>query len=71
MKAENFHDELKVINGIQVKLTSYKIGDEYYCHVTNIDPGGTIARSAGKTMEEAKEKAWEKVVLRVGSARKN
>lgn len=65
MKAEQYQDELKEINGFLVHITTYKIGDEYYCHITNADPGATIARADGKTVEEARQNAMQKVIGRL------
>jgi hypothetical protein len=55
MNTEHYQDELKEINGFLVHITTYKIGDEYFCHITNADPGATIARAAGKTEDEARQ----------------
>ena len=66
MKAAQYHDELKEINGIMVHVTTYQIGDEFYCHITNADPGATIARAAGKTAEEASQAAIQKLTIRLG-----
>jgi len=65
MKAEQYQDEMKEINGFLVHITTYKIGDEYYCHITNADPGATIARAGGKTVEEARQNAMQKVMGRL------
>jgi hypothetical protein len=68
MKAEQYQDELKEVNGFLVHIITYKIGDEYYCHITNADPGATIARADGKTVEEARQNAMQKAIgrLKVG-----
>lgn len=68
MNTEHYQDELKEINGFLVHITTYKIGDEYFCHVTNADPGATIARAAGKTVEEARQTAMQKVKERLVKA---
>jgi hypothetical protein len=66
MKTEHYHDEVKEINGILVHITTYKIDDDYYCHITNADPGATIARAVGKTAGEASVAAMQKVTARLG-----
>jgi uncharacterized protein YktB (UPF0637 family) len=65
MKAEQYQDELKEVNGILVHIVTYKIGDEFYCHIDNADPGATIARAAGSTVEEARQKAMKKATERL------
>ena len=52
-------------------MTTYKIGDDYYCHVYNVDPGATIARATAATREEAVEEAMIKVSQRIRSLNKN
>ncbi len=65
MKAEEFKTEKQILNGIDLELSTYKIGDEYYCHVSNLNPGATIARAEGKTRDEAVNIALDKVKQRL------
>jgi len=65
LNTHQYQDELKEVNGILVRITTYKIGDEYYCHIANTDPGATIARAAGSTEKEARQKAMQKVMERL------
>ena len=65
MKTEQYRDEVQEINGILAHITTYKIGDDYYCHISNTDPGATIARASGKTMEEARQNALQKLAGRL------
>ena len=65
MKAENFKEEVSEFNGVPIRVTTYKIGDDYYCHVYNVDPGATIARSTAATREKAVEEAMLKVSHRI------
>ena len=66
MNTENFKEEYVELEGIKVRSTTYKIGDECYCHIYNADPGATIARATASTVEEAKQKAVEKASSRLG-----
>jgi len=65
MKTEEFKEEFRELNGTKVRITTYKIGDEFYCHIYNADPGATIARASGNTHEEAVQKALEKATTRI------
>jgi hypothetical protein len=65
MKTENFKEEIRELNGTKIQITTYQIGAEFYCHVSNTDPGATIARATGQTDEEAKQKALEKASARI------
>ena len=60
MKAEEYQKDLREIFGLQVSITSYKFGSQYYCHVDNIDPGVTIVRTAAESKEEAIAEAMAK-----------
>jgi hypothetical protein len=65
MNTENFKEEFRDLEGTKVRITTYKIGDECYCHVYNADPGATIARATAGTVEEAMQKAIEKASSRL------
>jgi len=65
MTTENFKEEFRELNGTKVRITSYKIGNEFYCHVYNADPGATIARATANTLEDAMQKAIEKASARL------
>ena len=53
------------MEGTKVRIITYKIGGEYYCHIYNADPGAAIARATANTMEEAMQKAIEKASSRL------
>ena len=55
LKSENYRTTPHEVNGVQINITSYKIGEQFYCHVTNLDPGATIARAEATTSQEDAE----------------
>ncbi|MDA2933391.1 hypothetical protein MYX82_03505 [Acidobacteria bacterium AH-259-D05] len=65
MKAENYHSETREVQGTTVNVTTYKIGERYFCHIDNVNPGATIARSEGASLAEALEVALEKATARL------
>jgi hypothetical protein len=65
MKTENFTEEVMDVEGIKIRVTTYQIGTEHYCHVHNLDPGAVIARSNSDTREVAKEQALRKARQRL------
>jgi hypothetical protein len=69
MTTENFKEEFRELNGTKVRITSYKIGNEFYCHVYNADPGATIARGTANTLEDAMQKAIGKASARLSGAK--
>ena len=65
MNTENFSEILFDLNGTKVRLTTYKIGEEHYCHVYNVDPGSVISRASSNNRERAKEEALNKAKQRL------
>ena len=68
MKAEDYRAEVRVLGDQPIKITSYKIGELYHCHVANQDPGATIARAEGTTRDEAEQNAVAKAMKRMKAA---
>jgi len=60
MKAEKYSKRQEQVGRWKVNIVSYKLGDQYYCTVDNVEPGATLARSQGSTREEVEKKALEK-----------
>ena len=66
LNAEVYQESPYVLNGVALTITTYKIGERFYCHIQNADPGATIARASGTSREEATEAALAKVSKRLG-----
>lgn len=64
-KAENYQIEEKNVNSVDLKITTYQIGEQFYCHIENKDPGATIARAEGTDREEARQHALAKAEKRL------
>ena len=65
LKAEELRTAIKEVSGVQINVVSYKIGDRFYCHISNLDPGATIARTDAASQEEAEQSALHKVAERL------
>ncbi len=65
MKAEEYAVEKQWLGTIPVRLTIYRIGSRFHCHIENADPGATIARAEGATRVEATTVALSKAVERL------
>jgi len=65
LKAKEYKEQKTLINGFPIRVTTYRIGETFHCHVANIDPGATITRSVGKTYEEAEQYALKKASERL------
>lgn len=57
MKVENFAERKVEIGGWPVNLTTYQIGELFYCRADNVSPGAGLARTTGATRDEAEDKA--------------
>ncbi len=58
--AREYQVQDRQINGIPVKVASYRMNEAYYCQVANADPGATIARAEGATRQQAVDAALSK-----------
>ncbi len=62
------HDLAKrqlILEGVEVAVISYRIGDRYSCTVDNIDPGAIIARGSGPDRKTAEDAAIEQASMKL------
>ena len=71
MKPEEYGERLIDVNGWQVKLTTYRLGDTYHCSADNVSPGALIARTTGPTRDAAEQEALTVAERRLGRTRKH
>ena len=71
MNVQNHSERRIEIGGWEVNLRTYQIGDTYHCKADNVSPGANIARSTGRTREEAEQKAIEKAAQRLAGTRRH
>jgi hypothetical protein len=60
MTPQDYVERKIEIEGWPVNLTSYKLGDLFYCKVDNVSPGAWLARTNAATREEAERQAIER-----------
>jgi len=48
------------VEGWQVNLTTYKLGEVYHSKADNVSPGASLARTTGATREEAEQEALDR-----------
>jgi thiosulfate/3-mercaptopyruvate sulfurtransferase len=58
-EAQDYHTEKREFRGVRIIISSYKIGDRFFCHVTNEDPGATVARADGPDRNTAVSRALD------------
>jgi len=57
MKAEEYRERSLEVDGWAVNLASYRLGSEWRCKADNVSPGAALARTKGRTRQEAEEQA--------------
>ena len=57
LRAEDLQQREDKIESRPVRITSYRVGNQFRSTVDNIDPGATVARGAGPTREAAEQEA--------------
>ena len=67
LKADDFSINTRELSGLKVNIVSYKIGNKYYCHIDNVDPGATIVRLEGESKEQVLQEAMDRAIRRVTS----
>ena len=71
MKPEKYEEKKLEVEGWPLRLTSYKLGEVFYCQADNVSPGATLVRETGSTREEAERKALEVARRRLGRTRRH
>ena len=59
-RSEDYRETRRELDGWPINVTSYRVGDKWYCTIDNVSPGARFARAEGGTREEAEGTALEK-----------
>ena len=57
VKPENFSERKVEVDGWQVNLTTYQLGDKWHTKADNVSPGAALARVVADTREDAEARA--------------
>ena len=60
MKPDAYAERTVEVDGWRVMLTSYRMGELFYCKADNVSPGAWLARTTASTREEAEGNALER-----------
>ncbi len=66
-----YQERIEPVPPFQIHITSYRIQDEYFCSVDNVDPGAVIARSKSLTREVAESIAISRAKAKLKKSRVN
>jgi hypothetical protein len=69
MKAEEYSKRQTELGGWPASIETYRLGDVYYCTISNVDPGARIARAQGPTRDAAEQTAIEKATRYLSQTR--
>jgi hypothetical protein len=70
MTPQEYRETKLEIEGWPVNVTSYRLGNRFYCKVDNVSPGAWLARTTGATREEAEQAALERAKQLLGRTRR-
>jgi hypothetical protein len=57
MKPQNYSERKLEVDGWQVNLTIYQLGDKWHAKADNVSPGAALARIVADSREDAESKA--------------
>ncbi len=60
MKTQEYAERRIEIEGWPVNVTSYKLGDQFYCKIDNVSPGAWLARTTAASREQAEQEALDR-----------
>jgi hypothetical protein len=69
LRAEQYLRRYDTVEGWQVGITSYQLGDVFYCSIESVSAGANIARSQGANRDEAEERALTRARERLARTR--
>jgi hypothetical protein len=69
LRAEQYLRRYDMVEGWQVGITSYRLGDMFYCSIESVGAGANIARSEGTDRDQAEERALSKARERLARTR--
>ncbi len=57
MKPEHFTERKVEVDGWEVNLTTYQLGEKWHTKADNVSPGAALARVVADTREDAESRA--------------
>jgi hypothetical protein len=70
MKPQNYSKRKVQVAGWEANVTTYQLGDRWYCTVDNVSPGAWITKTEGASREEAEQKALERAAELLAKTRR-
>ena len=70
MNAEDYSRRQVQLAGWQISIETYRLGSDWHCTISSVDPGARFARGDGETREQAEARAIEKATRYLGQTRR-
>ncbi len=71
MKPENYSERIEEVDGWQVRLISYELGDQCHCTADNVSPGANLARVVAASKQEAEAQALATATEKLSRTRRH
>ena len=71
MNPTNYTERKVEIDGWQVNLTTYQLGNKWHSKADNVSPGAALARIVADTREEAEAQALERARALLSRTKRN
>jgi hypothetical protein len=68
--AQEYERRHEVLEGWEIGITTYRLGERCFCKVDNVSPGALIARAVAATKAEAERSALASARTRLASTRR-
>lgn len=68
--AKDYSERIVDVGDWQVRITSFRLGDEYFAKADNVSPGAWLARAAADTKERAEEEVLQHATARLARTRR-
>lgn len=67
---QEYSERIVDVGEWQVRVTSFRLGDEYFAKADNVSPGAWLARAAAATKERAEKEVLDHAATRLGRTRR-
>jgi hypothetical protein len=71
MRSEEFQERKTEVAGWPVNVSSYRMGAEWHAKADNVSPGAALARTTGRTREEAEDRVLKRAEELLATTRRH
>jgi len=67
---QDYSERIVDVGEWQVRITSFRLGNEYFAKADNVSPGAWLARAAASTKERAEKEVLDHATARLARTRR-